>query len=363
MRWDLFCRVIDNHGDVGVCWRLAADLAARGEQVRLWLDDGNALQWMAPGGAPGVEVLPWPVGPARDALDPPWPVDAVGPGDVVIEAFGCALPCAFVRRMAAMECAPVWINLEYLSAEAYVERAHRLPSPQRSGSGAALRKWFFYPGFTPATGGLIRETDLLTRQQDFDAPAWLLRHGAQRKADERIVSLFCYEQPALPGLIAALSQQPTLLLATFGQATGQVREQLGDSMRHGALRAVALPALTQLGYDELLWASDLNCVRGEDSFVRAQWAGKPFLWQAYPQRDGVHFDKLDAFLNRFLQDVGAELADGVRRVQRVWNGAAAGEIALPSLDAWSAASRPWRERLLAQPDLVRQLIRFVVEAR
>ena len=32
MLWDLFCRVIDNHGDLGVCWRLARDLAARGER-------------------------------------------------------------------------------------------------------------------------------------------------------------------------------------------------------------------------------------------------------------------------------------------------------------------------------------------
>ena len=39
MRWDLFCRALDNYGDIGVGWRLAADLGARGEAVRLWLDD------------------------------------------------------------------------------------------------------------------------------------------------------------------------------------------------------------------------------------------------------------------------------------------------------------------------------------
>ena len=82
MRWDLFGRVIDNLGDVGVCWRLAADLGARGETVRLWLDDAAALAWMAPRGAPGVEVRAWPVGDA----------DFLAPGDVVVEAFGCALP-------------------------------------------------------------------------------------------------------------------------------------------------------------------------------------------------------------------------------------------------------------------------------
>ena len=89
-RWDLFCRVIDNHGDLGVCWRLACDLAGRGAEVRLWIDDASALNWMAPQGAPGVEVLPW-----RD------PQDDEVPGDVVVEAFGCDPPAAFVARMAA----------------------------------------------------------------------------------------------------------------------------------------------------------------------------------------------------------------------------------------------------------------------
>jgi uncharacterized repeat protein (TIGR03837 family) len=144
-RWDLFCRVVDNFGDAGVCWRLARDLAARGARVRLVIDDASPLAWMAPAGAPGVEVLPWP-GPAE-------------PAEVVIEAFGCDPPPDFVAAMARRQPAPVWINLEYLSAEAYVERSHGLPSPQLNG----LTKWFYYPGFTPRTGGLLREPDLMAR--------------------------------------------------------------------------------------------------------------------------------------------------------------------------------------------------------
>jgi hypothetical protein len=60
MHWDVFCRVIDNHGDLGVCWRLACHLAALGSAVRLWVDHATDLQWMAPNGHPGVQVLPWP---------------------------------------------------------------------------------------------------------------------------------------------------------------------------------------------------------------------------------------------------------------------------------------------------------------
>ncbi|MEO7887531.1 MAG: elongation factor P maturation arginine rhamnosyltransferase EarP, partial [Polaromonas sp.] len=43
LQWDIFCKVIDNFGDIGVCWRLAADLASRGHKVRLWVDDASAL--------------------------------------------------------------------------------------------------------------------------------------------------------------------------------------------------------------------------------------------------------------------------------------------------------------------------------
>jgi len=346
MLWDLFCRVIDNHGDVGVCWRLAADLAGRGEQVRLWMDDRTALRWMAPSGAPGVTVLAWP---DHDG-------DAE-PGDVVIEAFGCELPVAFVQRMAAALRAPVWINLEYLSAEAFVERSHRLPSPQAGG----LRKWFFYPGFTPATGGLIREADLSARQKAFDDAAWLAGHGVQRRDDEQVVSLFCYEQAVLPALLDQLSRRPTRLLVTVGHAARQVQDLLGPDLVRGPLRATLLPALTQCGYDELLWASDLNFVRGEDSFVRAQWAGKPFVWQVYPQDDGAHTPKLDAFLARFLSAADPEIATSIRRAFDAWNGVSAPSFELPDLTMCHRHCHVWRDALRGQTDLTTQLLGFVAE--
>ncbi len=37
---DIFCAVVDNYGDIGVCWRLARQLAhEHGMTVRLWVDD------------------------------------------------------------------------------------------------------------------------------------------------------------------------------------------------------------------------------------------------------------------------------------------------------------------------------------
>ncbi len=347
MLWDLFCRVIDNFGDIGVCWRLAADLGARGERVRLWVDDASALRWMAPTGATGVDLRGWPEG----GVD-------IESGDIVIEAFGCELPDVFVRRMASKAAPPHWINLEYLSAENFAERAHKLSSPQMSGPGAGLRKRFFYPGFTPRTGGLIRERNLLARQQAFDAPGWLGAHGAMAQPGEQIVSLFCYEQPALPALIDRLAQQPTLLLATAGHAARQITALLGPTLHRGALRAVELPALSQTDYDHLLWAADLNFVRGEDSLVRAQWAGKPFVWQAYPQHDEVHLAKLDAFLDRFA---AAPELRAVWQAWNAWNTANASLPPLPAAAAWRHQCGIWRDSLLAQPDLATQLIGFAAE--
>jgi uncharacterized repeat protein (TIGR03837 family) len=364
MHWDIFCRVIDNFGDIGVCWRLAADLAARGDTVRLWVDDASALAWMAPGTTPGVDVCVWP---ADDDT-------SIEPREAVVEAFGCHLPSGFVRRMAAREPPPRWINLEYLSAEDYVERSHGLPSPQLSGPARGLSKWFFYPGFTERTGGLLRECNLAERQAAFHATAWLRDQGIVPAGGERVVSLFCYANPALPALIAALSSSPTLLLVTTGIAARQVRALVDASGRQEALRIHYLPALTQADYDHLLWSCDLNLVRGEDSFVRAQWAGRPFLWQIYPQQDGVHAAKLAAFNHRFLESAVPELAAAVARAALDWNGLGAVrrttgdrpgiELPVPELwEAWRAHCRAWRARLEELPDLTASLRAFVQKRR
>ena len=354
--WDVFCRVVDNFGDVGVCWRLACNLAGRGQRVRLWVDDPAALRWMAPDGHAGVEVATW--APATK-----FPA----PGDVVVEAFGCDPEPAFLAAMA--ERAPVWINLEYLSAEPYVERSHRLSSPQMSGPAQGLVKWFFYPGFTPATGGLLREPELGHERSRFDRDAWLAAHDLALRPDERLVSLFCYPGAPVERLLAALRDdgRPTLLATAPGAATGAVRAHLAGLGDAAPVRQRALPWLTQSGYDRLLWAADLNFVRGEDSWVRAHWAGRPFVWQAYPQDDGAHGAKIAAFLDLALAGDPPGAAP-LRRWSAAWNGLDDGAVALPTwtpdqLDATGAALLAWRDRLGAQPDLASQLLAFALEKR
>lgn len=339
MRWDVFCQVVDNYGDIGVCWRLSADLASRGHAVRLWVDDASALTWMAPDGANGVTVHPWAAS-----------VDEPNPGDVVIEAFGCHLPEPFVSRMAVASRPPRWINLEYLSAEAYVERSHRLPSPQWHGPGRGLTKWFFYPGFTPATGGLLREPGLMAERERFERHAWLQKQGITLRQGERLVSLFAYENPAFDSLLASLDDAATLLLLTAGHAMPAALPR--------RVRCLSLPYLRQPDYDRLLWSCDLNFVRGEDSFVRAHWAGKPFVWHIYPQSDGAHVAKLDAFLDKF------PAVPGLRELWHGWNGLGPWPSRLvdPLSAAWTTPCLRWREELLAQPDLTTQLVGLATEA-
>jgi len=354
LRWDIFCQVIDNHGDIGVCWRLAAELGASGHAVRLWVDDASALAWMAPDGAPGVQVLPWPD-----------QAPAEGPGDVVVEAFGCEIAPDFIAAIARQESASsqksLWINLEYLSAEGYVERCHRLPSPLMDGPGTGLTRWFFYPGFTPRTGGLLRERNLGARQAGFDRAAWRARHGVAPGA--LAVSLFCYEPPALAQLLTQLALcADAHLLVTPGRATQAVLNEIDQQPAWEKRRQLSISYLkpcSQPEFDEMLWACDLNLVRGEDSLVRALWAGQPFVWHIYPQHDDAHHAKLQAFLD-WLQ-----APDSLRRFHALWNGletaGALPQLEATLLDEWRDCVLAARVRLLAQPDLLTLLLGFVAE--
>ena len=262
MLWDIFCRVIDNHGDIGVCWRLSRDLVKRGHQVRLWVDDASALAWMAPEGLsawPAVTLRAWHE--AEDAAR----IQNLVAGDIVIEAFGCELPAPFVVRMVRPS-PPVWINLEYLSAEAYVERCHGLRSPVCSGPGAGLNKWFFYPGFTEATGGLMREADLLDRQRAFTPEVqrqWLASLGVHSQPDDTLVSVFCYADAPLGALLDRWKTTPlragatTHVLLTPGHGKAGIdaqvhRRRAGMGLAAGQREFQPPQALTVCDHADLL---------------------------------------------------------------------------------------------------------------
>jgi len=364
--FDIFCRVIDNYGDIGVCWRLALQLANRPNtaRVRLWVDDLSRCQALVPSVSTdaaeqdiaGIHLHHW-----NDA-----PITAP-PAEVVIEAFGCDPPAECIRAMPPHTC---WINLEYLSAEDWVEDCHALPSPQPDGK----IKWFFFPGFTPKTGGLLREPGLLEARD-----AWLadprqrhalwqslrLPQAALRALHEgaRQVFLFCYPHAPITALLHGLlaAQTPTVVLA----APGALSEAHQSLVRGSRVHVCTTPFVPQDQFDALLWSSDLNCVRGEDSLVRALWAARPLLWHIYPQAHETHLDKLNAWLAR------APYPARVTELMRGWNAPAADPVAdnVSTLltanlapiawDAWQNAAHQWCQGLAQQSDLVSALCAFV----
>ena len=336
--WAIFCRVVDNHGDLGVCWRLAAQLAKRGKQVTLYVDDDSALQWMAPEGCKGVKVLAWPVDHA--SFVPP------APAQVVIEAFACELPQGYQAAMAAWAKTPVWINLEYFSAEPVAERNHGLPSPVMHGPAKGLTKWFFYPSLSENAGGVLGAGSEGLPSVDPTDSAHALR-----------ISLFCYEPASLGLWLKQLSQLPQAvqLSVTAGRATQAVRLALQGLEQSTALQVTALPYLSHEAFDDMLSAQDLNLVRGEDSLVRAIWAGKAFLWQIYPQDDGAHHAKLAAFLK------ASHAPDVVVQAHLAWNADHATPLPVLSsavLQVWTDWAGALRGRLGAQTDLITRLESF-----
>ncbi|WP_259756015.1 elongation factor P maturation arginine rhamnosyltransferase EarP [Pseudomonas sp. GCEP-101] len=367
--WDIFCSVVDNYGDIGVTWRLARQLAEEHRQpVRLWVDDLAAFVRICPeadGAAAsqrqaGVDVCLWPR-PWREATA----------ADVVIEAFACELPAAYIEAMGRRQRPSLWLNLEYLSAEPWVESCHGLPSMQASG----LQKYFYFPGFTPATGGLLRESDLIARRDAFQAdPAASLRFleglGVQPRANERRISLFAYENAALGGWLDAVAAgtEPTLLLVPEGRVLADVQRwagkslAVGEQVRRESLRVQVLPFMRQEDYDLLLWSCDFNAVRGEDSFVRAQWAGRPFVWHIYPQDEEVHLEKLDAFLALFGEGLDESLRADLVAFWSAWNGRGDAGKAWRALEKrmpeWATWIGDWQRRLTEQTDLAAGLVRF-----
>ena len=354
-RWDIFCAVVDNYGDLGVAWRLARQIAREhGFGVRLWVDDLPLLARLAPELDPaklaqtvhGVDVRVWDGRGAGEAADP---------AEVVVEAFGCGLPAGYLAAMAARARQPVWINLEYLSAESWIETCHGLASRHPT---LPLTRYFFFPGFTADTGGLLREPDLLQRRLHFDRAAWLASQGIAW-AGEPVVSLFCYEPPVLGQWLAAMARSPRRLLVTDGRAACALRGALAAMPaswnRDQALKISFLPLLSQVEFDHLLWAADANFVRGEDSLVRALWSGAALVWQAYAQSDAAHHAKLDAFLD-WLQAPAS-----LRRYHGIWNGIEIAPLPDVEITQWRAVVEAARARLLAQEDLVSRLLGFVAE--
>ena len=360
-----------------MCWRLARQLSHdEHQQVCLWVDDLHSLHQIESAINPALERQQLSEIEIRH-----WNPDAVfdTTADIVIEAFACGLPEPYLTQLQQRQTPFCWINLEYLTAETWAEDCHGMVSPHPR---LGIRQYFYFPGFTEKTGGLFREQDLLAKVRAFQSdPAQSARFwqhiGVTPPApDARVISLFAYENPSVMALIDALTQAdtPTHLMVTQSKVANSLRDglltrghpehqlQTGQSLQTGMLIITFLPFLHQDEYDQLLWACDMNFVRGEDSFLRAQWAGKPFIWHIYAQDEDAHLVKLDAFLTRYTQQMPADLQQMLFKAMHDWN---AHQLTAENINLLLAQQAKylinavfWQKTLEKQAPLARQLAQF-----
>jgi uncharacterized repeat protein (TIGR03837 family) len=332
-------------------------------RIRLFCDDLKVLDKIAhgdavkTGAALGVEVLPW------TSFDDLGACDLVG--DVVIEAFTCKIPEAYLDAMRLKvsegSSKPLWINLEYLTAEPWADEMHLMPSPQNND----LNKYFYFPGFTEKTGGVtLGDWDEVTAQAVPASlvPFWNERlnegHLDESHSGMRRISIFNYSHAPLEKWLRGLAdvaQSNGELIDVYVCANQNISDQLIQSLKDSPLRFIQLPFIPQEDYDWLLSRCDFNFVRGEDSFVRAQWAGKPFIWDIYPQSDRAHEVKLDAFLDLYFEGASSSL---------IKQGKTAMKWAEPHewwglMQEWTVHSAKWSDKLRALGQLEVKILDFV----
>lgn len=371
MQVTIFCTVVDNFGDIGICWRLAKQLHHEHQcDVLLYVDDLASFQRICPDVNPtqtaqtvqGIRVGLWSEDFTALANDTP---------QLLIEAFACKIPQPYLLQCQLQAQVPVWINLEYLTAESWAADCHGLASPQ---AGLSLKKYFYFPGFTERYGGLLRESavvaeaNVIRQDRALQADFWQRVGIADAMRFSRKISVFAYSQQGIRCWFDWLAAQTatSLLLVPQGALAQQLSTEYPALARGrlqlGTLTVQIMPFVPQPDYDLLLACCDFNFVRGEDSIIRAHWAGRPFIWQIYRQDEQVHLQKLHAFLDLMLDHAPLPLADLIRRAHDAW------EQEQNFVDVWAELASnhsqyadyvlEWQRKLTAHEDLASNLVRF-----
>jgi hypothetical protein len=386
MRIDIVCQVVDNYGDIAVVWRLAQALVQDGTpdlELRLLVDDWAAFQALNPAVdlQADRQILPCGDGVATvlrsQALDR-LEDERTRPADVLVEAFGAPTPVvwleAFLAAAAQQQSSGpprIILHLEYLSAEAWSEDYHRLPSPV--GRPGVLRH-FFVPGFRPRAGGLV-----------FTDPAPVPGH---RGSEDWLMTLFSYEHDFtgfwedLADFLEERNQRARVVVFAGRSRAGalgawhRVRSARGSL---GRIEVVDQGFLDQESYTALLSAGDFHVVRGEESWVQAVLSGKSFLWQAYLQPEGHQSVKVDAFLEvwePWFADEGPrgqEVFTSVCREYRAMNrrltnsdtepGKERYRVFWENRDLLERVGRRWADHLRKNAKLSRKMLEFLETLR
>ncbi len=305
---DIFCEIIDNYGDIGVVYRTAKELQKifPNSKVRVFL---NRLEEFKKINSQVVD-LPFQIIDNIDYITFDYVKEnfvELSTSQVIIEAFGCKIPDEYME--IAYENSELLINLEYLSAEDWIEDFHLQSSPLGRGK---LKKVFFMPGFTEKSGGIIADSNYLKRiekvlkNRDFYTKKYL---GDIEDRDKKIVgTLFSYEKNFITLFEDLKKLDRDVVILAMGEKTQESlrkifqknsEEDFRNSLKYGKIEIKFMNFLNQEEYEELINIVDFNFVRGEDSFIRAVLTGKPYMWHIYCQKEYAHMDKIEGFLDKY----------------------------------------------------------------
>lgn len=305
---DIFCEIIDNYGDIGVVYRTAKELQKifPESKIRVFLNRldefkkiNSQVLDLPSQNIDGIEYITFDY--LRDNAN------ELLTAQVIIEAFGCQIPKEYME--IAYDNSELLINLEYLSAEDWIEDFHLQSSPLGRGK---LKKVFFMPGFTEKSGGVIADSNYLERIQrvlenkEFYEKKYL--SDIEDRENKIIGTLFSYEKNFTPLLEDLKKLDKDVVILAMGEKTqDSLRkilknfsiEDFRNSLKYGKIEIRFLNFLNQEEYEELINIVDFNFVRGEDSFIRAVLTGKPYMWHIYCQEEYAHMDKIEGFLDKY----------------------------------------------------------------
>jgi len=304
---DIFCEIIDNYGDIGVVYRTAKELQKifPKSKIRAFLNRldefkkiNSQVLDLPSQNIDGIEYITFDY--LRDNAN------ELLTAQVIIEAFGCQIPEEYME--IAYDNSELLINLEYLSAEDWIEDFHLQSSPLGRGK---LKKVFFMPGFTEKSGGVITDSNYLERIQrvlenkEFYEKKYL--SDIEDRENKIVGTLFSYEKNFTPLLEDLKKLDKDVVILAMGEKTHSLRkilknfsiEDFRNFLKYGKIEIRFLNFLNQEEYEELINIVDFNFVRGEDSFIRAVLTGKPYMWHIYCQEEYAHMDKIEGFLDKY----------------------------------------------------------------
>ena len=259
----VLCKVVDNYGDIGVCWRMCRRLKKIAPQntISLVVDNFDTFGKIEPrvnqqnviaSGAwqsiqiEGIDIYNW-----HDDYNC-HKIFSANDGErlsIILECFQCGRPDWMEKILfeEKLQRTVQIIMIDYLTAEKYAEDFHCLKSLTRS---AKVQKVNFMPGFTDKTGGLIIDDEWS------QLPEW--------------------------------NENGPVLVFTYTMGKGL--------LENGKLKP--LPFMPQPEWDKMMKQCSALIIRGEESMSRACLSGIPFIWQAYPQSEEYQLVKVKALLER-----------------------------------------------------------------